>query len=116
MFVIHPETSTDGYYHSLRQGPEFLQDIDSLLSTDICNKFREQSNNYFALCRVPLNKVIFDGRDDINAVVDRTKIYLTLCFDAIFDVFISHDDRIGKNYMIQLNDYESIPVEKYIEI
>lgn len=116
LFAINPETSTDGYYDQLLHGPEFLQDIDMVLSTDLCSDFRKLSKNYYALCRVPLNEVIFDGKDYINILTERTVTYLTICFDAIYDLYIDHSDRIGSNYIIRLNDIESIPVEKYIEI
>lgn len=116
LFAINPETSTEGYYNHLMRGPEFLQDIDMLLSTDYCSVFRELSKNYFAFCRVPLNKVIFDGKDWINNLEDRTITYLTICFDAIYDLYIDHSDRICKNYMIRFNDIESVSVERYIEV
>lgn len=115
-FAINPEYSTDGYYYSLKRSPELLQDIDSFLDTNLCEEFFKISKYYFAICEVPLQKVIFDGRDDLNSCLNRTKSYLSLCFEFLASWYRHESDSILPNTMLRMDDYTKIKVDHYIEL
>ena len=47
-------------YALYARAPEFLQDLDYLLETQLVNDFRAESQTFVALCRVPKEKIVFD--------------------------------------------------------
>lgn len=116
LFAINPQKSTDGYYYTLKRGPEILQDLDRYFGTNLSSQFYELSNYYFALMRVRLNKIIFDEKQYTRISHDRTKLFLDLCFQAIYNLLYIDKNSGITNPMIRLTDAESAIVETYIQI
>lgn len=116
MFAINPETSTDNYYAYLKQGPELLQDLDAFLQTDLCSEFCKLSNMYFALSKVSINDVIYDENEQISDLNEKTKTYLSICFKAVYDLFVKSSDTILDNAKLRIADDKEIGVDAYIEV
>lgn len=115
--AIDPEKSTDGYYRLLMHGPEILQDLDEFLHTNMCMEYIKRSKFYYAVSKVPLSNVIFDQRQDFNVEGDRTKIYLSICFEFLLSWYTkTRWTSILHNEMIRMNDYETIVIDHYIEL
>ena len=116
MLGLNPEHSTGGYYNQLRRGPEILHDIDRFFDTNLSYDFYKQSTYYFALIKVSLEHIIFDENEDKKISIDRTKLFLSYCFQAIYNI-VFVDNNIGvSNPIIRLTDVESAMVESYIRI
>ena len=116
LFGIDLKNSTDSYYHTLMDGPELLQDIDSFLNTNLCQEYKKCSKYYLAIAKVPLNKIIYD--DGLNNGRDRTKQYLAHCFQFLLSWYTG-DFQWSKNLynvMIRMNDFEFVNVDHYLEL
>lgn len=116
LFGIDPENSTDLYYHSLMDGPELLQDLDSFLRTNLCQEYKKRSKYCLAIARVPLNKIIYD--DGSNTGIDETKLYLAHCFRFLLSWYTRGNrwNRSLYNAMIRMGDYELVNVDHYLEL
>ena len=117
LFAIEPENSTDGYYQLLMEGPELLQDIDAFLSTNLIEEYQKHSKYYFAMIRVPLSRIIFDEKKEWNNFEDKTRIFLTCCFEFLMTWYEKTECSLGLyNKMMRLDDYSSAVVDHYIEL
>lgn len=85
--------------------------------TIVLETIYKRSKLYYAVAKVPLNSIIFDQRQDFNIDGDRTKIYLSICFEFLLSWYTkSRWTSILHNEMIRMNDYESIEIDHYIEL
>ena len=115
-FAYNPKKSTNGYYNLLNRGPELLQDLDELLGTHLCDDYCKSSKYYYAICKVPLQQVIFDGREDLNSSLNRTKSYLSSCFEFLAEWYSLEEDGSLSNLVLRMDDYTSIKVDHYFEV
>lgn len=116
-FAIEPKISTDGYYDRLFKGPELLQDIDDCLDKTLSKDFRKISNYYLVIVKVPLSDIIFDEREDLNVPGDRTKMYLSACFEFLLAWYSKGNYCCYlHNEKLRLSDYTSIEVDHCIKL
>lgn len=108
------------YTNSLRNGPEFLQCLDSFLKNqnllkdqNFLNDYKENSTYYCFSYKLPLNKVKFDFNDKLT--LEEKSYYL---IESIL-IRIYEDNFPGKNEskinpILRLNHYENIPSEFFV--
>lgn len=116
LHVVEPEKSTDVYFRYLMDGPELLRDLDAFFHTNMCGEYCKKSKYYCAIAKVKLHDVIFDERSDLNVQGDRTKKYLSLCFEFLLSWYNQTKwSNILHNERLRLDDYSSLAVDHYIE-
>lgn len=98
-------------------GPELLQDLDAFFHTQMCDEYCKRSKYSYAIVKIPLKNIIFDERNDLNIDEDRTKIYLSLCFEFLLSWYegTRYYSRLH-NEVIRLDDYAEVSVDHYIEL
>ena len=117
LHAVEPERSTDDYYRYLMNGPELLQDLDAYFHTQMCDEYCKRSKYFYAIAKIPLKNIIFDERNDLNIDEDRTKTYLSLCFEFLLSWYegTRYYSRLH-NEVIRLDDYAEVSVDHYIEL
>lgn len=115
-FAIAPDRSTDNYYQRLMRGPELLQDIDKLLSTNLSDLYCKKTKYYFALAQVPLNSVIVDANNGSSEYSFSTEKYLSRCFEFLLEWYLKDAYSLFFNPMIRMNDSSPVAVDYYIEL
>lgn len=109
------------YTNTLRNGPEFLQCLDSFLKNqnllenqNFLNDYKENSTYYCFSYKLPLNSVIFDRS---NKLTPEEKNYY---FIERVLIRIYEDTFLGKNKskinpILHLSQYENIPSEFFVD-
>lgn len=112
-FAIEPEESMDDYYTYLMRGPELLQDLDNFFLTNMCQKYKKESQYYVSIFKVHLDDVIFDGRNSFNVRDDKEVKYLVLCFMFLLDYYRDSKTLLF-NQVVRLDDFQSVKVSRNI--
>ena len=106
------KNSAGAGYNSYSRIPEFLQDLDDLLKINLVTEFRAESHSYVALCRIPIDKVLFCST--INSINFEEKyVYYALYY--IWEYYYSVWP-CGMNPKLRVLDDYKVSVEKWIKV
>lgn len=97
-------------YNLYAYAPEFLQDLDSLLGSNLVDEFRTISHTFVALCRVPKGKIVFDSRSNDGKFEERY-IYSSLSY--IWE-YTFPEKAYGYNCVLRALDDYIVNVERWI--
>lgn len=116
-FAIEPEKSAHDYFFMLKNGPELLQEIDTLLDTDFSDEYKRLSRYYIAISKVPLGNIIFDQIAEFNVEDNRTQKYLALCFRFLVSWYDMRDYQYTMfNEMLRVDDHAMMRVDHYVNL
>ena len=97
-------------YNLYSRAPEFLQDLDSLLETHLVSDFRANSRVAVALCRLPIEKIVFDSNSEDGRFEER---YIFSTLGYIWEYYYSKWRR-GNNCKLRALDDYTVLVERWI--
>lgn len=109
------ESTSDGYYNSLRLGPEFIGCIERYLGIDILREFRENSNYYGIVFKVPLNEIIFDDAQEINNTKEKARLLVKHALMTLHGHYFRYTSS-GNNPILRINDSSRAKVDHCILI
>ena len=113
-FWSNAEKTMDGYYHDLQRGPEILENLERFLGINLLREYEKQSKYYGIVFRKPIDKVIFDGKDDVVTHEQKVKCFLNYALKYLHDFYRNCEG--GNNLMIRIKDTEKAVVDHCILI
>ncbi len=109
------EHEMNGYYRTLQEGPELLQDLDEMLKTDLTSRFKSQSKYYALYIRTAWENVLFDGHEEINTIEDKIDYFLLECMEYLHLYYLGGDGLVEVP-VIRFSDAATVLVDHYEEI
>lgn len=97
-------------YNLYSRAPEFLQDLDYLLETHFVDDFGANSRVVIALCRLPIEKIVFDSNSEDGRFEER---YIYSALSYIWEYCCSKNGH-GSNCMLRALDDYAVLVERWI--
>ena len=112
-FLYDITNSAQPDYNLYSYAPEFLQDLDYLLGTQLVNDFRAESQTFVALCRVPKEKIVFDYNADDGRFEER---YIYSALSYIWEYCYSKNEQVRKGYncMLRALDDYTVHIERWV--
>ena len=112
-FLYDITNSAQPDYNLYSYAPEFLQDLDYLLGTQLVNDFRAESQTFVALCRVPKAKIVFDYNADDGRFEER---YIYSALSYIWEYCYSKNEQVRKGYncMLRALDDYTVHIERWV--
>lgn len=108
------EKTSDHYFQDLQRGPEIIENIGRFIGKDIWRDYTERSNYYGIVFKVPIEELVFDGRDDIDTKEGKVKCLIK---NALYYLNDFYDGSIrGNNLMLRIPDDKKVEVDHYILI
>lgn len=95
--------------HYMR-GPEFLQNLDCLLGTELSTNYRQSTSACVAMCTVPVEKIVFDETDREHSFTEQ---YIYSALRCIQEHYFSHM-KYGNNPGLRALDDYCVKVERWI--
>ena len=109
------EKTSDGYYRDLQFGPEVLGCIERYLGIDLCGAYRDKSNYYGMVFRVPIDEIIFDGKDSVVIREDKVRYLLKHSLLTLYGCYF-HCPSNSNNPMIRIRDDAKAKIDHCILI
>lgn len=109
------EKTSDGYYRDLQFGSEFLGCIGRYLGMNLCWKFREKSEYYGIVFRVPIGEVIFDDVDGAETKEEKVKYLIKHSLQTLQGCYFNQPSS-GNNPILRISDDSKVRVEHCILI
>lgn len=109
-FLYDIPNSAQPDYNLYSHAPEFLQDLDYLLETHLVSDFRANSRVAVALCRFPIEKIVFASNSEYDRFEER---YIFSTLGYIWEYCYSKCRR-GSNCKLRALDDYTVPVERWI--
>lgn len=109
-FLYDIANSAGADFNIYSRAPEFLQDLDFLLAAGLVNDFRSISHTAIALCRIPKEKIVFDGIAEDECFEEK---YMYSVLEYIWEYCYSEIKR-GRNHVLRGLDDSAIQVENWI--
>lgn len=113
-FWSNIEKTSDGYFYDLQRGPEIIENIGRFIGKDLWREFKEQSKYYGVVFKVPIEEVIFDGRDDTKTREEKAKCLIKYGLYYLNDYYNASIG--GNNLMLRIADNKRVEVDHCIEI
>lgn len=108
------EKTSDGYFQDLQRGPEIIENIGRFIGKDIWREFKEQSKYYGIVFIVPVEEVIFDGRNDTRTKEEKVKCLIKYALYYLNDFY--NGSICGNNLMLRIADNKTVGVDHCILI
>lgn len=109
------ESTSDGYYNSLRFGPEFIGCIERYLGIGILREFREKTNYYGIVFKVPLNEIIFDKASEIKNTKEKARFLVRHSLMTLHGFYFGFA-LDSNNPILRINDSSRVQVDHCILI
>ena len=108
------EKTSDGYFHDLQRGPEIIENMGRFIGKDLWREFKEQSKYYGIVFKIPVEEVIFDGRDDTETKEEKVRCLLKYALYYLNDFY--NGSIGGNNLMLRIHDSKKVEVDHCILI
>lgn len=109
-FLYDIPNSARSSYNRYSYAPEFLQDLEDLLHAGLVQDYRHISHTFVALCRMPIDQVLFDHRVDDESFEER---YIYSALEYIWE-YCCAVAKQGCNCILRGLDPCAVQVEKWI--
>lgn len=109
-FLYDIPNSARSSYNRYSYAPEFLQDLEDLLHAGLVQDYRHISHTFIALCRIPIEQVLFDHHVDDTCFEER---YIYSALEYIWE-YRHAEARQGCNCILRGLDHCAVQVEKWI--
>lgn len=109
------EKTSHGYYRDLQFGPEVVGCIERCLGIDLCSEYREKSNYYGMVFKVPLDEIIFDGKDGVGTREDKARCLIKYALLTLHGRYF-HCASSSNNPMLRIADDSKVMVDHCILI
>ncbi|MCC8192302.1 MAG: hypothetical protein LIO41_04605 [Ruminococcus sp.] len=112
------KNGSDGYFERLSWGPEILLRLDEFLKTHLRLDYMKHSTYYKAYIKRPIEDIIFDGKDDIKTVEQKSEYFLKKCIEHLAQFYYTGEGmlsiqiiRFADDKAVAVDHYEKIPEE-----
>lgn len=113
-FWINIEKTSDGYFQDLQRGPEIMENIGRFIGKDLWREYKELSKYYGVVFKMPIENVIFDGRDNVNTKEEKVRCLIKY---ALFYLSDFYNGQVGgNNLMLRIHDSKKVAVDHCILI
>ena len=99
----------------LRMGIIVLGCIERYLGIDLCGAYRDKSNYYGMVFRVPIDEIIFDGKDSVVIREDKVRYLLKHSLLTLYGCYF-HCPSNSNNPMIRIRDDAKAKIDHCILI
>lgn len=101
-------------FHDLQRGPEIIENVGRFIGKDLWREFKEQSKYYGIVFKIPVEEVIFDGRDDTETKEEKVRCLLKYALYYLNDFY--NGSIGGNNLMLRIHDSKKVEVDHCILI
>lgn len=109
-FLYDISNSAGPNYILYSTAPELLQDLEYLLHAGLVQDYRHISHTFIALCRIPIDQVLFDHHVDDTSFEER---YIYSALEYIWEYRYA-EARQGCNCILRGLDHCAVQVEKWV--
>lgn len=86
-FWINIEKTSDVYFWDLQRGPEIIENIGRFIGKDLWREYQELSKYYGVVFKMPVENVIFDGRDNVNTKEEKVRCLIKYALFYLNDFY-----------------------------
>ncbi|MBR6404385.1 MAG: hypothetical protein IKS48_13470 [Eubacterium sp.] len=116
-FAFWPDIqkTSDGYFDYLKRSPEIILNLDDYLGTNMWKEFQKETQYYGVVFKVPIEEVIFDGKDLSLTNDVKVKLLLKYALRTMHGCYYQCASS-DNNPIIRLTDSETVKIDHFIKI